>query len=65
MTTVDTSEIAFEQFKQLEHDYIGYQSLTDVPKALEYSEESKIIQVRFECSFNLYSCKVTVVMCCN
>lgn len=29
----------FSQFKQLEHEYIGYQSLTDVPRALTYREE--------------------------
>ncbi|GBP87004.1 Probable phosphorylase b kinase regulatory subunit beta [Eumeta japonica] len=33
------SEI-FSQFKQLEHDYIGYQSLTGVSGALTYKEES-------------------------
>lgn len=30
----------FTQFKQLEHEYIGYQSLTDVPRTLTYKEES-------------------------
>lgn len=40
MNTVDTSEMVFEQFKQLEHEYIGYQSLTDVPRSLNYSEDS-------------------------
>jgi len=39
MNTVDTSEMVFEQFKQLEHDYIGYQSLTDVPRSLTYTED--------------------------
>jgi phosphorylase kinase alpha/beta subunit len=33
------------QFKQLEHDYIGYQSLTDVPKALAYEDEIKDLSV--------------------
>ncbi|XP_050670276.1 probable phosphorylase b kinase regulatory subunit beta isoform X16 [Leptidea sinapis] len=28
----------FTQFKQLQHDYIGYQSLTDVPRTLTYRE---------------------------
>lgn len=28
-----------QQFEQLVHDYIGYQSLTDVPKAVHYIEE--------------------------
>lgn len=40
MNTVDTSEMVFEQFKQMEHEYIGYQSLTDVPRSLNYSEDS-------------------------
>ncbi|XP_013133618.1 PREDICTED: probable phosphorylase b kinase regulatory subunit beta isoform X3 [Papilio polytes] len=29
----------FSQFRQLEHEYIGYQSLTDVPRTLTYREE--------------------------
>lgn len=28
----------FTEFKQLEHDYIGYQSLTDVPQTLSYPD---------------------------
>ncbi|XP_061382467.1 probable phosphorylase b kinase regulatory subunit beta isoform X1 [Danaus plexippus] len=28
----------FTQFKQLQHDYIGYQSLTDVPRTMTYHE---------------------------
>lgn len=34
----------FTQFKQLEHDYIGYQSLTDVPRTLTNREESLCYQ---------------------
>ncbi|XP_043476951.1 probable phosphorylase b kinase regulatory subunit beta isoform X1 [Leptopilina heterotoma] len=34
-------DIDLNPFKQLEHDYIGYQSLTDVPRALSYAEEIK------------------------
>ncbi|CAH1131091.1 unnamed protein product [Ceutorhynchus assimilis] len=34
----DTTE-NFSHFQQLEHDYIGYQSLTDVPRALHYNDE--------------------------
>ncbi|XP_026327867.1 probable phosphorylase b kinase regulatory subunit beta isoform X4 [Hyposmocoma kahamanoa] len=30
----------FTQFKQLEHEYIGYQSLTDVPRTHTYREET-------------------------
>ncbi|KAJ8679774.1 hypothetical protein QAD02_015561 [Eretmocerus hayati] len=33
------TDLELNQFKQLEHDYIGYQSLTDVPKALSYNED--------------------------
>ncbi|XP_018908570.1 probable phosphorylase b kinase regulatory subunit beta isoform X2 [Bemisia tabaci] len=43
MNTVDSSQIQFNQVKQVEHDYIGYQSLTDVPKASEYLEEMKLV----------------------
>ncbi|XP_033229287.1 probable phosphorylase b kinase regulatory subunit beta isoform X2 [Belonocnema kinseyi] len=32
-------DLELNPFKQLEHDYIGYQSLTDVPRALSYSED--------------------------
>ncbi|XP_015607737.1 probable phosphorylase b kinase regulatory subunit beta isoform X2 [Cephus cinctus] len=38
MSTMET-DLALTQFKQLEHDYIGYQSLTDVPRALSYTED--------------------------
>ncbi|KAK7865402.1 hypothetical protein R5R35_001882 [Gryllus longicercus] len=40
MNTVDV-DLDLVQFRQLEHEYIGYQSLTDVPKTLTYSEEMK------------------------
>lgn len=40
MSAMDT-DLPLTQFRQLEHDYIGYQSLTDVPRALSYSEELK------------------------
>uniref|UniRef100_A0A1B6FN58 Phosphorylase b kinase regulatory subunit n=1 Tax=Cuerna arida TaxID=1464854 RepID=A0A1B6FN58_9HEMI len=43
MNTVDTSEMTFNQFRQTEHDYIGYQSLTDVPRASVYTEEMDTI----------------------
>ncbi|XP_049964722.1 probable phosphorylase b kinase regulatory subunit beta isoform X1 [Schistocerca serialis cubense] len=45
MNTVETSEMVFEPFKQLEHDYIGYQSLTDVPRAVAYDEDRRNYQV--------------------
>ncbi|XP_050295730.1 probable phosphorylase b kinase regulatory subunit beta isoform X2 [Anthonomus grandis grandis] len=37
----DTGETCFNHFQQLEHDYIGYQSLTDVPRVLNYNDELK------------------------
>ncbi|XP_046630944.1 probable phosphorylase b kinase regulatory subunit beta isoform X2 [Daphnia pulicaria] len=38
MNQVDLKELNIQPFGQVHHDYIGYQSLTDVPKALQYSE---------------------------
>lgn len=40
----DTTE-NFTHFQQLEHDYIGYQSLTDVPRVLHYNDELKDFSV--------------------
>ncbi|XP_014239926.1 probable phosphorylase b kinase regulatory subunit beta isoform X2 [Cimex lectularius] len=36
---LDPSETTFQQFDQLEHEYIGYQSLTDIPLATCYNEK--------------------------
>lgn len=41
MDALDYPTDDFNQFKQLEHDYIGYQSLTDVPRVLNYQDELK------------------------
>lgn len=41
MNTFDMPDIDFIPFRQVEHDYIGYQSLTDVPKALHYIEDKE------------------------
>lgn len=38
MNVIDFPSGTFPQFKQLEHDYIGYQSLTDVPKFVDCDE---------------------------
>lgn len=38
MNHIDIKELNIQPFGQVHHDYIGYQSLTDVPKALAYSE---------------------------
>ncbi|XP_011632500.1 probable phosphorylase b kinase regulatory subunit beta isoform X2 [Pogonomyrmex barbatus] len=40
VNTLET-DLDLTQFRQLQHDYIGYQSLTDVPKAIAYSEDIK------------------------
>lgn len=40
MNQIDLKELNIQPFGQLHHEYIGYQSLTDVPKALAYSEET-------------------------
>lgn len=47
MNVCDPAEINVTQFKQLEHDYIGYQSLTDVPRALAYPESTGSAYVSF------------------
>lgn len=39
-------DIDLNPFKQLEHEYIGYQSLTDVPRALSYAEDVEDYQVK-------------------
>ena len=39
MSSLDV-DINIEPFKQLEHRSIGYQSLTDVPQAIVYTEEN-------------------------
>lgn len=38
MNNIDIKELNIQPFAQLNYDYIGYQSLTDVPKALAYAE---------------------------
>jgi phosphorylase kinase alpha/beta subunit len=38
MNQVDLKELNIQPFGQVHHEYIGYQSLTDVPKAIAYSE---------------------------
>lgn len=40
MNQLDLPDMSFNSFQQLEHDYIGYQSLTDVPRALQYIQEN-------------------------
>lgn len=38
----DLPDACEDQFSQMHHEYIGYQSLTDVPKAAAYNE-NKIV----------------------
>ncbi|KAL1514297.1 hypothetical protein ABEB36_003576 [Hypothenemus hampei] len=38
MNSLDNTEDNFNHFQQLEHDYIGYQSLTDVPRVFHYND---------------------------
>ena len=45
MSSYDTPDFESEQFKQIEHEYIGYQSLTDVPFLTDYVEEHSYIKV--------------------
>lgn len=40
-------------FSQIHHEYIGYQSLTDVPRALTYVEEKIMCTVRYCVTFFL------------
>ena len=47
MNQIDLKELNIQPFGQLHHAYIGYQSLTDIPKALAYSEA--------ECDFSQLS----------
>lgn len=47
MNVIDLPNDTFAQFKQLQHDYIGYQSLTDVPRVLNYHDELKDFSVIF------------------
>lgn len=45
VNTMET-DLDLTQFRQLQHDYIGYQSLTDVPKAIAYAEDVNDYSVR-------------------
>jgi len=45
MDNAEANNFEFQSFKQLNNDYSGYQSLTDVPKALTYTEDIVNIQV--------------------
>lgn len=44
MSTMDI-DLDISPFEQLQHASIGYQSLTDVPTAIQYSEDSMSFKV--------------------
>lgn len=44
MNNAGAHNFDFQPFKQLQYDYSGYQSLTDVPKASAYTEDFINIQ---------------------
>lgn len=62
MNALDIPDDNFTSFRQVEHDYIGYQSLTDVPKALQYIEDNSIkIEVnQMTYIYRIQSTKVTM-----
>lgn len=47
MNVLDLPADTFAHFRQLEHDYIGYQSLTDVPRLVDCNEELQNVMVNF------------------
>lgn len=47
MNNVGANQFELQPFTQLENDYSGYQSLTDVPKASVYTEDVINIQVNY------------------
>lgn len=47
VNNIGAHNFEFQPFKQLEYDYSGYQSLTDVPKALVYTEDIINMQVNY------------------
>lgn len=55
MNNVGANQFEFKSFKQLEYDYSGYQSLTDVPKASVYTEDVIDIQVNRKLVFFLFN----------
>ena len=52
MNNIDLKTLNIQPFGQLNYDYIGYQSLTDIPRALSYMEE--------DCDYSMFSNKSTV-----
>lgn len=48
MSSADLPDSCETHFSQIHHEYIGYQSLTDVPKAQTYIEEKIICTVSYK-----------------
>lgn len=46
MNTIDPEELQIKPFRQVVHEYSGYQSLTDVPKTIIFNEPCKDYKVR-------------------
>lgn len=47
MNNAGAHSFDFQPFQQIQYDYRGYQSLTDVPKALAYVEDVINIQASY------------------
>lgn len=60
----------FTHFKQMEHDYIGYQSLTDVPRVFNVNEELQSYEVSLKtylyqwCRKIIYFCSISTTNHC-
>lgn len=62
MNNVGANQFEFKPFKQLEYDYSGYQSLTDVPKASVYIEDVIDVQVNRKLVFIFCSINYIISM---
>lgn len=47
MNMVDPEELGIKPFRQVVHEYSGYQSLTDVPKTIIFNEPCKDYKVSY------------------
>lgn len=54
MSQSDLPDSCETHFSQIHHEYIGYQSLTDVPKAHTYKEEKISCAVSVLKNYSLY-----------
>lgn len=58
MDSSDLPDSCETHFTQIHHEYIGYQSLTDVPKAQTYNEEKIICTVRWTTKYFSFELKL-------